>query len=72
MPRLAGDDASAATPLTDEDLHGLIPTYITTRADLNLAEQVNPISVSASAPSLAPGPGGRRGSGRLRSHGIRV
>jgi Fic-DOC domain mobile mystery protein B len=41
MPRLPGDDATGATPLTDEDLDGLIPTFISNRGDLNLAEQAN-------------------------------
>lgn len=41
MPNLPGEDATGATPLTDEDLDGLIPTYVATRADLNLAEQAN-------------------------------
>jgi Fic-DOC domain mobile mystery protein B len=39
--RLPGDDATRATPLTDEDLDELIPTFVATRADLNLAEQAN-------------------------------
>ena len=39
--RLPGDDAAGATPLTDEDIDGLIPTFVATRADLNLAEQAN-------------------------------
>ncbi len=39
--RLPGDDATGATPLTDEDIDGLIPTFVATRADLNLAEQAN-------------------------------
>ena len=39
--RLPGGDAAGATPLTDEDIDGLIPTFVATRADLNLAEQAN-------------------------------
>jgi Fic-DOC domain mobile mystery protein B len=38
---LAGDDAPGATPIEGDDLDGLIPTFIATRADLNLAEQAN-------------------------------
>ncbi len=34
-------DDEANTPLTPEGRHGLIPTYITTRAELNEAEQEN-------------------------------
>ncbi|MDR3307711.1 MAG: mobile mystery protein B [Coriobacteriales bacterium] len=30
-----------ATPLTDEDIEGLIPNYVTTRGDLNLIEAEN-------------------------------
>ena len=41
MPRLDGGDAVSATPLDDEDLDGLIPTFIATRADVNRAEQAN-------------------------------
>ena len=33
MP-LAGDDAPGATPLTPEDIEGLLPTWVATRADL--------------------------------------
>lgn len=39
-PLFDGDD-DAATPLTEEEREQLIPTYITTRAELNEAEQVN-------------------------------
>ena len=39
--RLLGDDAAGATPLTGDDIVGLIPTFISTRSDLNLAEQAN-------------------------------
>jgi Fic-DOC domain mobile mystery protein B len=35
------DEPDGATPLSPEDFAGLIPTWIATRADLNLAEQVN-------------------------------
>ena len=38
---LGGEDAAGATPLTHEDLDGLIPTFVATRGDLNLAEQSN-------------------------------
>lgn len=38
-PLDARDDA--ATPLTDDEKKGLIPTYITTRGELNQAEQRN-------------------------------
>ena len=36
-----GPDAPGATPLTPEDVEGLLPTWVTTRADLNLVEQTN-------------------------------
>jgi Fic-DOC domain mobile mystery protein B len=39
MDIFAADDA--ATPLTDEEIEGLIPTWITVRNDLNAAEQEN-------------------------------
>lgn len=39
--QLTGEDAADATPLVDEDLDGLIPTFVATRAELNLVEQVN-------------------------------
>lgn len=39
--RLPSEDAPNATSLSDEDLSGLIPKFIATRADLNLAEQNN-------------------------------
>ena len=38
---VSGRDPTGATPLTDDDIDGLIPTFIATRADLNLAEQAN-------------------------------
>lgn len=38
---LPGDDPTGATPLTVDDVDGLLPTFIATRADLNLAEQAN-------------------------------
>jgi len=34
-------DDDAATPLSPEEREGLIPTYITTRSELNEAEQIN-------------------------------
>lgn len=36
---LFGEDDAANTPLTPQEREGLIPTYITTRAELNAAEQ---------------------------------
>lgn len=39
--RLPIDDAPNTTSLSDDDLSGLIPKFIATRADLNLAEQNN-------------------------------
>ena len=38
---MTGEDAADATPLADEDIDGLIPTFVATRAELNLVEQVN-------------------------------
>jgi fido (protein-threonine AMPylation protein) len=38
-PLIEEDDAS--TPITPEEREGLIPSYITLRAELNEAEQVN-------------------------------
>jgi Fic-DOC domain mobile mystery protein B len=38
---LFDDDDDANTPLTPQERDGLIPTYITTRAELNAAEQEN-------------------------------
>lgn len=35
------DEDDAATPLDDEEKEGLIPSYITTRSELNQAEQAN-------------------------------
>jgi Fic-DOC domain mobile mystery protein B len=35
------DEPAGATPLTEEDKEGLIPAYISTRAELNQAEQRN-------------------------------
>lgn len=35
------DSEPGATPLTNDDLDALIPTYITTRGQLNAAEQAN-------------------------------
>jgi Fic-DOC domain mobile mystery protein B len=36
-----GPSDDVSTALTDEELEGLIPSYITTRAELNAAEQAN-------------------------------
>lgn len=36
-----GDQDDAATPLDEEEKDGLIPSYITTRGELNEAEQAN-------------------------------
>jgi Fic-DOC domain mobile mystery protein B len=41
MAQLRGEDPDGATPLEDEDLDGLIPTFVATRGDLNLVEQAN-------------------------------
>jgi Fic-DOC domain mobile mystery protein B len=38
---LDGPNPFGATPLTPEDVEGLLPTWVATRADLNLAEQTN-------------------------------
>ena len=38
-PLLPEDDGQ--TPLTPEELEGLIPSYITLRGELNEAEQIN-------------------------------
>jgi Fic-DOC domain mobile mystery protein B len=38
---LPGNDAADATPLSDEDFDGLIPTFVSTRNDLNVVEQAN-------------------------------
>ena len=38
---LFADDDDANTPLTEEEREQLIPSYITTRAELNEAEQAN-------------------------------
>ena len=38
---LFDEDDEANTPLTPQEREGLIPTYITTRAELNAAEQEN-------------------------------
>lgn len=35
------DEPEGATPLSEEDTEGLIPTWIAARADLNAAEQAN-------------------------------
>jgi fido (protein-threonine AMPylation protein) len=36
-----GPEPAGATPIDDEDLAGLIPTYVATRADLNQVEYEN-------------------------------
>ncbi len=41
MNRFAGTEPEDATPLTDEELHGLKATWVASRADLNIAEQEN-------------------------------
>ena len=46
-PLVPQDDGS--TPLTDEELEGLIPSYITLRRELNEAEQANILTISAPA-----------------------
>jgi Fic-DOC domain mobile mystery protein B len=39
---ILGDvDPADATPLTDDDVDGLIPTWVISRAELNVAEQIN-------------------------------
>jgi Fic-DOC domain mobile mystery protein B len=38
---LVGGDPTGATPLTPEDVEGLLPTWVTTRSDLNRVEQTN-------------------------------
>ena len=35
------DEPDVATPLGPDDFEGLLPTWIATRSDLNLAEQAN-------------------------------
>lgn len=41
MEPLDDGDDDANTPLTDEGLHGLIPSWVTTRGDLNEVEAAN-------------------------------
>lgn len=41
------DHDDAATPLTPDERQGLIPTYITTRAELNEAEHLNIVQAEA-------------------------
>lgn len=41
MSLLDGPESAGATPLTPEDLEGLLLTWVTTRADLNRVEQTN-------------------------------
>jgi hypothetical protein len=36
-----GEEPPGATPLDDEDIAGLLPTWVATRGDLNVAEQEN-------------------------------
>ncbi|CAN5459473.1 mobile mystery protein B [soil metagenome] len=38
---MLSSDGDGQTPLDDDDVDGLIPTWVTTRADLNEAEQTN-------------------------------
>jgi Fic-DOC domain mobile mystery protein B len=38
---LGEPDPPGATPLTPEDVEGLLPTWVATRADLNQVEQAN-------------------------------
>jgi hypothetical protein len=40
-PRTIGPEPSGATPLEEEDLEGLIPDFVATRADLNQVEFEN-------------------------------
>lgn len=47
MTSLGGDDPEGTTPLEDEDVEGLIPTYVATRGDLNLVEHTNIAKASA-------------------------
>lgn len=41
MTLLGAPDPPGATPLTPEDVEGLLPTWVATRADLNQVEQAN-------------------------------
>ena len=41
MTQLSGEDPPGVTPIAEEDLVDLIPTFIATRSDLNIAEQAN-------------------------------
>ena len=41
MTRINAPDPPGATPLTPTDVEGLLPTWVATRADLNLVEQAN-------------------------------
>lgn len=41
MPDIFSQSDDAATPLTPEEIEGLIPSYITFRSELNAAEQAN-------------------------------
>lgn len=40
-PRTIGPEPSGATPIAQEDLEGLIPDFVSTRADLNVVEFEN-------------------------------
>jgi hypothetical protein len=44
MSNLIFEEPEGATPLKEEDKEGLIPAYISTRAELNQAEQMNIIT----------------------------
>jgi fido (protein-threonine AMPylation protein) len=41
MSARLGEQDDAATPLTEEELAGLIPSYVTLRPELNEVEQAN-------------------------------
>ncbi len=41
MTNAFGDDPEGATPLDDEQMDGLRPSWVATRADLNVAEEQN-------------------------------
>lgn len=48
-----GPDPEGATPLTDEELEGLIPEHVTTRAELNGVESENLVDALSWGRSLA-------------------
>ena len=50
LNEFVGKDAPDATPLAHEELLGLIPTWIATRSDLNLAEFTN-VNAAQTTPS---------------------